>query len=234
MRIIAFKSGSAQKSDFHVFHTVKTSWWQRLKGFLFLNVAGLLSCMSKDSPNLIANVGHSKTVILKFFKGPEGKLSVKTQADLSIQIRQHQWEKGFRNKKLLQRPRLLSRHKLAWKKESFIFWWKEIQHGWAWWLPTLLAWWGAPTGDVFYAAKWRRLHHDLWSFVLQWNNEALGCAGASNSSRLCGDVAEGTPLDWRPSSVWWWLVFQQDNTTDFFQENFTLLKHPVFLWSKYN
>ena len=97
---------------------------------------------------IAAKVGRSKTVILNFFRDPEGYGTKKssgrpkkispalsrrillavlqdtgqsssqikgvTGADCSpITIRRHLREKGFKNKKCLQRPRLLQRHKIA-------------------------------------------------------------------------------------------------------------------------
>uniref|UniRef100_A0A3B3XGH3 SRCR domain-containing protein n=1 Tax=Poecilia mexicana TaxID=48701 RepID=A0A3B3XGH3_9TELE len=55
--------------------------------------------------------GHPRTltnIILHFLNDPEGYGTKK-----SITIRRHLREKGFRNKKRLQRPRLLQRHKIA-------------------------------------------------------------------------------------------------------------------------
>ncbi len=78
---------------------------------------------------------------------------------------------------------------------------RKIVPEWSWWLPTLLAWQGDPTGDVFYAAQWRRLHCDLGCFFLQWENGASGYAGVSNAGWLCGHVAASILLDWGPSSV---------------------------------
>uniref|UniRef100_A0A671NZE6 Tc3 transposase DNA binding domain-containing protein n=1 Tax=Sinocyclocheilus anshuiensis TaxID=1608454 RepID=A0A671NZE6_9TELE len=57
---------------------------------------------------IAAEVGHSKTVILHFLKDPESYGTKK-----AITIRWHLREKSLKNKKRLQRPRLLPRHKLA-------------------------------------------------------------------------------------------------------------------------
>ncbi|CAB1425483.1 unnamed protein product [Pleuronectes platessa] len=79
-------------------------------------------------------------------------------------------------------------------------------------------------------------HHDLGCFFLQWNNGAPGCAGASNSSWLCGDVQRASLMTEGPRLCGNDWVFQQDNapihnarlTKTFFQENnITLLDHPA-------
>lgn len=49
-------------------HSVMTSLWQRQKNTYFFSVR-LLSCISEA---ITAEVGRSKTVILNFFKDPEG------------------------------------------------------------------------------------------------------------------------------------------------------------------
>uniref|UniRef100_A0A3B3U057 Transposase Tc1-like domain-containing protein n=1 Tax=Poecilia latipinna TaxID=48699 RepID=A0A3B3U057_9TELE len=81
------------------------------------------------------DLSANKTVILHFLNDPEGngtkkssgrpqkispalsrriRLVAITGADCSpITIRRHLREKGFRNKRRLQRPRLLQRHKIA-------------------------------------------------------------------------------------------------------------------------
>uniref|UniRef100_A0A3Q0RGQ7 Transposase IS30-like HTH domain-containing protein n=1 Tax=Amphilophus citrinellus TaxID=61819 RepID=A0A3Q0RGQ7_AMPCI len=170
-----------------------------------------------------AEVGHSKTVILHFLNDPEGygtkkssgkpqkisaalsrwiRLAAITGADCSpITIRRHLRGKGFRNKKRLQSPRLLQRHKIArldfatvhqtwdierWKKvvfsdekifnlddpDGFQCYWHDKEIP-----PEMFSTWRG--GGVF----------------LQWNNGASGCAGVSHSSWLCGDVAAGIPHD---------------------------------------
>uniref|UniRef100_A0A673KU14 Tc3 transposase DNA binding domain-containing protein n=1 Tax=Sinocyclocheilus rhinocerous TaxID=307959 RepID=A0A673KU14_9TELE len=78
---------------------------------------------------IAAEVGHSKTVILHFLKDPESygtkkssgrskKISPCTEPEdptgcPPVTIRWHLREKSLKNKKRLQRPRLLPRHKLA-------------------------------------------------------------------------------------------------------------------------
>uniref|UniRef100_A0A3Q0R373 Transposase IS30-like HTH domain-containing protein n=1 Tax=Amphilophus citrinellus TaxID=61819 RepID=A0A3Q0R373_AMPCI len=149
---------------------------------------------------IAAEVGRSKTVILHFLNDPEGygtkkssgrppkispalsrriRLAVRqdtgrsstqikaiTDADCSpLTIRRHLRGTGFRNKKRLQRPRLLQRHKTARLDFARVH------------------------------QTWDGRHHDLGCVFLQWNNGASSCAGASNSSWLCGDVAAGIPHD---------------------------------------
>ena len=155
-----------------------------------------------------------------------------TDADCSpITIRRHLRDKGLNNKKCLSKttspltPQTCpfglckgATNMGHWKVEE-----KRKRKTWtvlmvSSWCPTLLAWQGAPTGEVFYAAQWRRLHRDQGCIFLQWNNGASACAGVSNGSWLRGDVAAGTPLAAQNVCL----------TKDSFQENsVALMDHPA-------